>query len=196
MPDRLLLSCYLRGFHSLRMLGFWEKLLQLYPYSRLTKRPVYLRVLALDTTEPPLFERAWEPPFSPAQAIELSREFQHEDGAWQLDCEWDLMEQQDANWKLAPVPVSLWCFGPRFENELQDHLRVELGLEQRFLPKPGDEASARAAQANLRSLTRLVHDIEKQLPVERRHLWSESGENFAERLQRMAEESGLTGRPS
>lgn len=194
MSDRLVLSCYLSGFHVLKMHGFWEKLLKLYPYSRLTVRPVYLRALAIDTTEPPLFEKAWEPPFDPQEAIELSREFQHEDGAWQLDCEWDLMEGGN-NWQLAPVPVSLWCFGPRFENELQDHLRIDLGLEQRFLPKPGDESSARAAQANLRSLTHLVQDIEKHLPIERRHIWSESGENFAVRLQRIAEASGLTGRP-
>lgn len=193
MSDRLILSCHLRGFHSLRMVGFWEKLLKLYPFSRLTRRPVYLRVLALELTEPALFERAWEPPFDIDEAVEISREFQHEDCAFQVDCEWDLMQLSEEGWKLAPVPVALWCFAPQFDNELGDHLRVELGLEQRFLPVPGDDASARAAQANLRSLTRLVAEIEKALPVEKRQLWSESGENFAERLQRALEGASDSG---
>ena len=70
MPDRLILSCNLRGFHSLRMMSFWEKLLNLYPYSRLTRRPVYLRVLAIEMSEPTVFERAWDPPFMPGEAVE------------------------------------------------------------------------------------------------------------------------------
>ncbi len=192
MTDRLMLSCHLRGFHSLRIPEFWEKLVRLFPYSRLTKRPVYLRILAIEASEPPLFERAWEPPFDASEAVKLSREFQHDDGAYQIECEWDLMQQTGQAWKLEPAPVSLWCFGPEFGNDLGDHLRVELGLEQRFLPVPGNDASARAAQANLRSLMHLVSEIEKNLPVEKRHIWSESGENFAERL-RQAVEAGSGG---
>jgi hypothetical protein len=35
----------------------------------------------------------------------------------------------------------------------------------------------------VQSLLRLVHDLEEKLSVERRLLWSESGENFAEKLR-------------
>lgn len=185
MSDRLTLSCYLRGFHSLRMVSFWEKLLKLFPLSRLSPRPAYLRVLAIELSEPAIFERALEPPLATDAIVELSREFQHEDGAFQLDCDWDLMQETEQGWKLAPAPVTLWCYAAQFDNELGDNLRIDLGLEQLFLPTPGNDASARAAQANLRSLMRLVADIEANLPVEKRLLWSESGQNFAERLERL-----------
>ena len=39
------------------------------------------------------------------------------------------------------------------------------------------------AQSNLRGLLRLAHELEGALPVEKRRLWSESGENFAARLE-------------
>jgi hypothetical protein len=38
-------------------------------------------------------------------------------------------------------------------------------------------------RANIQSLLRLVHDMDDRLKVERRQLWSESGVNFAERLE-------------
>jgi hypothetical protein len=37
-------------------------------------------------------------------------------------------------------------------------------------------------QSNIKSLLKLVHDLDDALPVETRLLWSESGENFAEKL--------------
>jgi hypothetical protein len=37
-------------------------------------------------------------------------------------------------------------------------------------------------QSNIKSLLKLVHDLDDALPVETRRLWSESGENFSEKL--------------
>jgi hypothetical protein len=185
MSDRLMLSCHVRGFHPLRMAGDWEKMLGLFPFSRLAKSPVYFRVHAIGFSEPVLLERAWEPPFEPARAVEAAREAIHDDCAWQLECAWDLLQKTGGEWKLTPAPVSLWCFGPQFDNELGDHLRIEFGLEDPFLPQPGDPLHTRAAQANLQSLMKLVKDIEHAFPLELRHLWSESGENFAERIARL-----------
>ena len=44
------------------------------------------------------------------------------------------------------------------------------------------------SQSNLKSLLRLVHDTDEALTVESRQLSTESGENFAERLQTALEE--------
>ena len=38
-------------------------------------------------------------------------------------------------------------------------------------------------RSNIRSLLHLVHTLDDALAVDRRQLWSESGVNFAERLQ-------------
>lgn len=184
MADRLTLSCWIRGFHPLAMVGHWEKFLQAFPFSKLHKGLTTCRVLAVGASEPPIFENAYPAPFDPQTAVLVAREYQHEDCAYQVDCAWDLM-QFNRDWNLSPSPVSLWCFGPQFENESGEHMRIEFGLEDPFLPARNEAISVRVAQANLRSLTKLVQDIEKRLPIEKRVLWSESGQNFAERVSRL-----------
>ncbi|MBS1825820.1 MAG: hypothetical protein JST93_10905 [Acidobacteria bacterium] len=193
MSDRLTLSCWLRNFGPLSMIPQWEKLLGVFPFSKLSQRSTVLRVYAVNLSEPVIFERAYAPPFDPAEAVAISREFQHEDCAYQLECAWDLMELGEQDWQMAPVNVSLWCFGPEFDNDTTDHVRVEFGLEDTFLPSPDDDASIRASHTNLRSLMRLVDQIGAKLPVERKHLWSESGVNFAQKLQAALAGEGPSG---
>ncbi|MBL8228020.1 MAG: hypothetical protein JNL98_06070 [Bryobacterales bacterium] len=189
MADRLTLSCWLRGYENpaaatLMMLNHWEKLLKLFPYSKLQKGFVTVVVHAVGENEPVLFEHAYPIPFDPGQAVTIAREFQQADCAYQVDCAWDLM-QFDRDWKLGPVKLSLWCYGPGYDNESGDHLRIEFGPEDPFLPARNEPISVRVAQSNLRSLMKLVQDIEKALPVEKRMLWSESGQNFAEKIARL-----------
>jgi hypothetical protein len=64
-----------------------------------------------------------------------------------------------------------------------------LGPEERFLPLMGVPQSARKAHSNLQSIVRLARGIEQRLPLERQNLWSESGEDFAERLLELADEA-------
>ena len=45
-------------------------------------------------------------------------------------------------------------------------------------------------QSNIKSLLKLVHDLDDALPVETRRLWSESGENFSEKLQQALQAAG------
>jgi hypothetical protein len=59
---------------------------------------------------------------------------------------------------------------------------IEFGVDSRFLPQPGIEGSLRMVQSNVRSLLHLVGEIDGNLDLERRQLWSESGVNFAEVL--------------
>lgn len=193
MSDRLTLSCWLRNYNALSMIPQWEKLLSLFPFSKLSARSTVLRVYAVNLNEPIVFERAYAPPFAPADAVAIVREIQHEDCAYQLECAWDLMELGEQDWQMAPVNVSLWCFGPEFENDTTDHIRIEFGLEDTFLPQPDDDASIRASHTNLRSLMRLVEQVGAKLPVERKHLWSESGVNFAEKLQSALSGGGPSG---
>jgi hypothetical protein len=181
MPDRLYLSCWVRGFTAANMMRHFEKLLGRVPFSKLASLGPLLRIRAIEMAEPPLFEREF-PPGTPAEDLmKTAREFVRQDCCIEVDAAWDLW-QYDGDWKLAPTPVGLLCFGPDFENEAGDHVRIEFGLDSRFLPVEGLEGSARMGQSNLRSLLHLVGDIERAIPVERRSLWSESGVNFAELL--------------
>src|SRR5262249_9726961 len=108
-------------------------------------------------------------------------EFAHADCCVELDASWDLWQRRE-DWNLEPAPVTLMCFGPRFESDEPSHLRIDFGLDSLFLPNPSGEGSLRMRQSNLRSLLHLVNDIEKGLPLDSRQLWSESGANFAEML--------------
>ena len=183
MPDRLYLSCWIPGFNESNMLRHFGRMLSLFPYSKLAKRGPIVRVYALEHTEPPLFEREFTPAADPKDLLESAREFMLDDCTTEVDAAWDLWDHDGSEWKLAPVPVTLVCFGPRFDNELGDQLRIEFGPDVRFLPTPGLEGTLRIGQSNIRSLLHLVEEIDRVMKPERRILWSESGANFADVLR-------------
>jgi hypothetical protein len=179
VPDRLYLSCWVRGFTGANMLRHFEKLLDVFPFSKLEKRGSELRVYALEHAEPPLIDRAFPPGNEPSIMVAAAREFMHDDCACELSAAWDLW-QFEGDWKVAPAGVVLSCFGPAFDHDVGDHLRIEFGLDSRFIPDPTLEGSPRLVESNLRSLLHLVHEIERVLGLARRQLWSESGANPAE----------------
>jgi hypothetical protein len=182
VSDRLYLSCWIEGFNETNMLRHLERMLELFPFSKLSSVGSVLRVYAIDHAEPPLIERAMPP------GVEAYADFAASDCTVQVDGFWDLW-QYDDDWALKPAAVTLACFGPLFENEIGDHLRIEFGIDSRFLPQPGIEGSLRMVQSNIRSLLHLVGEIDQGLDLERRQLWSESGENFAEVLAEAVEQS-------
>jgi hypothetical protein len=186
MSDRLYLSCWVRGFNESNMLRRYTKLLENFPFSKLSPRPPTLRVYAAEYAEPPAVEKTFENEFSPADVLSAAREFAKGDCACDLDVAWDLW-QHDSEWKLSPAGVTISCLGPEFQSEFDDNLRIDFGLDSKFLPLPGVENSLRMQQSNLKSLLHLVKEIENNLPLSRRNLWSESGANFAELLAKAVE---------
>ena len=163
------------------MLRHFEKVLAKFPFSKLAAQGPLLRVRAIDMAEPLLLEKEFPPTGVIEDLARMAREFVQEDCCVEVDAAWDLW-QFDGDWKLAPAPIVLLCYGPGFQNETGDNLRIEFGLDSRFLPIEGVEGSIRMGQSNLRSLLHLVTDIERALPITQRSLWSESGVNFAELL--------------
>lgn len=180
MADQLYLSYWLRGFTENNMLRHFSAMLNKFPFSRLSP-PAVLRVRAIDETEPVLFERAFEEP-QPGEIIAASKEFVHPDSALELNAKWDLW-QFDQDWKVAPSRVSLWSLAPGFISDRGENLRIDFGIDSNFLPQPDAAESLTPVQSNIRSLLHLVHELDNALAVERRQLWTESGENFAEKLQ-------------
>jgi hypothetical protein len=181
MSDRLYLSCWVRGFNDSNLLRHFGKLLELFPSSKLAQRGPILRVYAIEYVEPLLLERPFDPGTAAAEIIAAARDFVKPDCSVEVDGFWDLW-QYDGEWKLRPAAVTLTCFGPAFERDDDDHLRIDFGLDGKFLPTAGIEGSPRMGQSNLRSLLRLVGELERALPIERRVVWSESGANFADLL--------------
>jgi hypothetical protein len=183
MADQLYLSFTLRDFSAQNMLRHYEKLLRKFPFSRLTRQASTFKVLALDYNEPPLVEIPYPPPLPIDAVLAVAKDFENPDASYRLESWWDLWQFQK-DWELTPSRVALCCFGPEFEHESDDHLTVEFGIDAHFLPQPDLPDSVRMVQSNIKSLLKLVHDLDDALPVETRRLWSESGENFSKKLQR------------
>jgi len=189
MADQLYLSYTLRNYSEENMLRYYEKLLKLFPFSRLARQTSTFKVIPVDITEPAVLEVPVTAPVAIEQVLAAAQDFQHPDSSYRLETWWDLW-QFDADWKLTPSRAALVCFGPEFDREDDAHLEIEFGIDAHFLPQPEIPGSVVTIQSNIKSLLKLVHDLDDALPVETRRLWSESGENFSEKLQQALQASG------
>jgi hypothetical protein len=187
VPDRLYFSCRLKASPTANVLRQYGKMLGVFPFSKLAKRGPVLRVYAVEQVEPPLLEREFplqeDSIGTTADILNVAGEFLQADCACEVDTYWDLWQYEGTEWNLRPAAVTLSCFGPEFENEQSDHLRIEFGPDARFLPVAGLDASLRMGQSNLKSLLKLVGDLERSLDLASRRVWSESGANFADVLK-------------
>jgi len=182
MAEQLYLSYWLRDFSGQTMLREFGRLLASFPFSTMAPCARVLRVYALRFAEPALAEHIVALEAEVSEIVDAARGYRNSDLCYLLEAHWDLW-QYDSGWRLKPSPVTLACFGPDFDNDLGDHLRVEPGLDTHFLPREDLPEGAAKVQSNIRGLLRLAHELDQALPVEKRRLWSESGESFAERLQ-------------
>ena len=180
MADHVNLSLWLRGYSPLAMPRYLERILAAFPFSQFQPTAT-LRVLAISVNEPPLLERLYEAP-DLEEMVEDAKGFLNTDVAFEVECQWELW-RKDPDWALKPSPVSLMVCGPEFESDNGEHVRIDAGAETLYLPEASTPQSLRPIQSNVRSLLRLAEDLGAALPVERRALWSDSGENFAERFE-------------
>ena len=182
MADRLYLSYLLHGFTAHNMLRHYEKMLRLFPYSRLTAGASVFKITPISYSEPARIEETYAMPGGLEDLLASAKEFLNADSCYRLETFWDLWQYEDPEWKLAPARASLICYGPEFQ-DAEGNLEIEFGLDVLFLPQPGLPNHVKMSQSNIKSLLKLVHDLDDALNVDRRRLWSEAGENFAEQLQ-------------
>ena len=181
MADQLYLQYWLHNYSGLTMLRHYEKLLKLFPFSRLSRHPSTFKVIAVNYNEAPVLEVPFPRPIPIDAVLDAAREFLNDDSCYRLETWWDLWAFE-TDWELKPHRVALVCYGPGFQTENGEHLAIEFGIDASFLPQPAIPDSLRMIQSNIRSLLKLVHDLDDALPVDIRQLSSESGENFSEKL--------------
>ncbi|HWF45509.1 MAG TPA: hypothetical protein VG168_00770 [Bryobacteraceae bacterium] len=196
MTDQLFLSIWLAPQNRLapqslkQRLRYFHQMLRLFPFSQRGQPQTIVTIRAIDATEPPLLERPLNAPIDPEQIIETLQDYTGDDVAQEVDTYWDLW-QFDQDWALAPARILLSCFGPEFDNGTergaaeQEDLRIDFGVDSHYVPRLDVPGGAKLIESNIRSVLRLVHDIENALPVEKRLLETESGGNFADRLQQV-----------
>jgi hypothetical protein len=195
MTDQLFLSIWLGRKGRAERIRQFETLLRSFPFSQREQPQSVLSVLAVDSTEPPLLEGPVNGPVDVDDVMSSLSDYQGDDVAFELESWWDLWIY-DGDWKLGPARVLLSCFGPGFDSgteepsEHQEDLRIDFGVDTHYLPDPDIPGGGKLIESNVRSLLRLVHELDSVLDVERRNLQTESGDNFAERLQQVLTATG------
>lgn len=149
MADQLFLSYNLRGFTEANMLRHFEKVVRKFPFSKLSKGGLNLRITAVSFAEPTLLEQAFEPGDLDGP-LAATREHNTADCAVQMEGYWDLW-QYEKDWKLTPTRVILTAFGPGFEDSDGEHIRIDLGLDTHFLPQEDLPNHLFMARSNIRA---------------------------------------------
>ena len=188
MTGRLSLSIWLERNAVPQRLRHFETLIRLFPFSQREQGQSTISVEAISAQEPPLLERPVNGPMDADEAMCIFADYSGDDVSYKLESWWDLW-QFNGDWALAPAPVALFCFGPEFDNGAdigvsdQEDLRIDFGVDAHFLPAEDIAGGKKLLASNIRSLLRLVHELDSALPQRKRKLETESGENFADRLQ-------------
>lgn len=148
--------------------------------------------------EAPVFQRIFDEDEDdaamPEAAVAEATEMLHDDFAYEFEAEWELWTsgapvegELDPVWKQEAQIVRITGFGPEFDEgsyEQNGHIRIEFGTDTTFLQDEVDldPESAVHVQQNVQHLIDFTHAIEQNLGISSRLLWSESGENLAQKL--------------
>ena len=177
---------------------YFEKMLSLIPFSQREQGQSTLTVQAVNVTEPPLLENPMNGPFNLSDVMDALRDYDGPDIAYRLESWWDLWVYNGEDWRIGPARIAIAAFGSHFDNggslevAAQEDLRIDFGVDTAFLPDPTLQGSGKLIESNIKSLLHLVHEIEEALPVEKRLLETESGQNFAEKLTQSLGGQALT----
>jgi hypothetical protein len=182
MGDPIFLSLWLRGYSALALPVYFKKAVKAFPHSKLKPGGV-LRVFALSFQEAPQLEEFIDGEIDAQYLVEQAQQFLHEDCAFQLETSWDVY-QWDGEWELKPAKVLIEVYGPDFDTACGEQMRIDFGAEGLFLPTEHSD-QLRPVQSNIRSLLHYAQDLENELSVDKRTLWTEEEENFADRLRAM-----------
>ncbi len=161
--------------------------------------------------ESPVFQRIFDAEegeaAAPERAVAEATEMLHDDFAYEFEVEWELWTAAgapsgaladgdrpldlgaglDPIWKQEAQTVRITGFGPEFDDgsyEQNGHIRVDFGTDTTFLQEEVDldPESAAHVQQNVQHLIDFTQAIERNLGISSRLLWSESGENLAQKL--------------
>jgi hypothetical protein len=152
-----------------------------YPISW-NEAPVYQRIYEEDEVQESALERAV------AEATEIL----HDDFAYEFELKWDLWVPEtvgglDPTWKQESVLVRVVGFGPEFDDgayEQNGQVRVDFGLDTPYLLEDVelDQDGAEHIKRNVQKLVEVTNAIQENCGISSRLLWSDSGENLAQKL--------------
>ena len=189
MPDSLYLSLWFSSFELDEMLPRTLAVLRQFPFSAERPGVGYLAVHPVSWSEPTIIEQRFRPGLPPEQAVLFAADLLHEDYAYLFEAWWDLWVFDSARreWSQQPSLTKFLVHAADFDEGVcqQDgHILVDFGLDPLFLA--GEEQLTGEAEsrvrANVHKLVEFASRAEKASGATGRRLWSESEENFAQKL--------------
>ena len=187
MPDPLSLSLWFSTFEVDDMLPHALAVMRQFPFSVAQPGITYLALHPVSWNEPTILERRFRPGVPAAEAVLIASDLLHEDYAYMFEAFWDLWVAENGEWTLRPSPVKFLVYGLEFDDgvyQQEGHLQVDLGLDSPFLQEevPLTDEAALRVRANVQKLVEFTGKVEKNSGANARLLWSESEQNFAQKL--------------
>ncbi|GAC1435591.1 MAG: hypothetical protein NVS9B5_26000 [Terriglobales bacterium] len=189
MADHLYLSLWFSDFPADEMLPHLLRVMRQFPFSAQQPGIAYFALHAVSWTEPTILEQRFTPNISPEGAILFASEHLHSDNAYNFEAFWDLWlpAKDNGEWEQRPSRVTFIVRGTEFDegaSEQEGHIQVDFGIDSHFLLEevPLTEWSEQRVRANIQKLVEFTNKVEKQSGASARLLWSESEENFAQKL--------------
>jgi hypothetical protein len=196
MADRLYLSLW---FPNFRLPALAPAIVSVLKQFSGTGNPGRVRAAAaypISWNEAPFYQRIYEEDevkeSAPEQAVAEATEILHDDFAYEFELKWDLWVPEtvgglDPVWKQEPVTVHVVGFGPQFDEgayEQNGEVRVDFGLDTPFLLEDIDLdlVGAEHVKRNVQKLVEVTNAIQENCGISSRLLWSDSGENLAQKL--------------
>jgi hypothetical protein len=189
MADPLYLSLWFSNFEVEELLPRALSVMGHFPFSAQRPGITYLALHPVSWNEPTVLEQRFKPGIPPEEAVQIASDLLHEDYAYLFESFWDLWVLAEAgqSWNLQPVQVKFLVHGLEFDEgtfEQDGHIQVDFGPDTPFLQEQVQltaEAEPRV-RANVQKLVEFTTKVEKNSGASARLLWSESEENFAQKL--------------
>jgi hypothetical protein len=189
IADSLYLSLWFPNLELEELLPRTLAVMQQFPFS--TQRPgiSYLSLHPVSWNEATVLEQRFIPGIAPEQAILVASDLLHEDYAYLFEAAWDLWipSSDSQQWTMQPSPAKFIAYGPEFEEgtyEQEGHVQIDFGLDSPFLQEEVQLTAETETKirSNVGKLIEFTTKIEKNSGASARLLWSESDENFAQKL--------------
>jgi hypothetical protein len=192
MADQLYLSLWYSNFRFANLPVALERVLGV-----IGDRVKAATVYPLSWNESPVYQRVYDDKdpaetAQPAAVVRAATEHLHEDYAYEFEMPWELwIAEREGDlepiWKKEPRVIRVTGFGPEFDEgsfEQNGQVRIDLGSDTPFLQEDLDldEQTARYVQQNVLQLIELTSAIQQNGGAATRLLWSETGENLAQKL--------------
>ena len=189
MADSLYLSLWFRDFETDDMLPHALSIMRQFPYSSSAPGISEVAVHPVNWNEPTILEQRFSPGIRPEEAVVIASDLLHDDYAYAFEAFWDLwkFDHSSDKWVLQPALVQFLVHGSEFDEgtaEQEGDIQVDFGLDAPFLQeslKLTLETEQRV-RANVQKLVEFTSAVEKTAGITTRLLWSESDENFAQKL--------------